>query len=336
MKKPVDNKIDFVMIWVDGNDPAWQAEKNKYDKSNDKGDSSEVRYRSWDNLQYWFRGVEKFAPWVNKIHFVTWGHIPEWMDTSNPKLNIVNHKDYIPQEFLPTFNANTIELNLHRIEGLAEQFVYFNDDMFITNHVKPTDFFKDGKPKDIFALNCIYFGKKSAGFFNGNDLELINIHFKKKECMKKHFFKWFNPVNGWKSIVRTGLLCSWPWFPGFYYNHLPSTFLKSTFEKVWALEEETLRQTCLDKFRTKSNVNQWLMKFWQLAEGNFVPRSPKYGKCFHIKDRTFPSALKAIEYGEYKVICINDTIYTSNFEQQKQDVLDAYDKWLPEKSSFEL
>ena len=315
-------KIDFVIIWVDGNDPEWQKEKRMYDKSNDKGDNTDVRFRSWDNLQYWFRGVEKFAPWVNKIHFVTWGHLPEWLDTTNPKLHIVNHKDYIPEEFLPTFNANTIELNLHRIEGLADQFVYFNDDMFVTNYVKPAEFFKNGIPRDVFALNCIYFGKKSAGFFNGNDVELINIHFDKKECMRKNF-------------RTTALAFIWKWFPGFYYNHLPSNFLKSTFEEVWGLEEETLRATCMDKFRTKSNCNQWLMKFWQLASGNFIPRSMKIGKCFHIKDRTFPSALEAIRTGKYKLICLNDTIYTSDFEKQKAQAIEAFEQLLPEKSSFE-
>ena len=60
---------------------------------------------------------------------------------------------YNTEKYLPTFNANTIELNLHRIEGLAEQFVYFNDDMFITDHVKPEDFFRDGHPMDTYGLD---------------------------------------------------------------------------------------------------------------------------------------------------------------------------------------
>ena len=147
------DKIDFVMIWVDGADPAWRAEKNKYDSSDERGDNTEIRYRSWDNLQYWFRGIEKFAPWVNRIHFVTWGHLPAWINKNNPKLNIVNHKDYIPEKYLPTFNANTIELNLHRIKGLSEQFVYFNDDMFVTAPVKPEDFFRNGRFFDLLAGN---------------------------------------------------------------------------------------------------------------------------------------------------------------------------------------
>ena len=64
-------KIDFIMTWVDGADPEWLKEKAKYDGTTITTANSEVRYRDWDNLQYWFRSVEKYAPWVNKIHFVT-------------------------------------------------------------------------------------------------------------------------------------------------------------------------------------------------------------------------------------------------------------------------
>ena len=71
--------IDFIMIWVDGNDPEWQKEKRKY-QPGDAADDREIRYRDWDNLQYWFRAVEKFAPWVNRIHFVTCGHLPKWLN----------------------------------------------------------------------------------------------------------------------------------------------------------------------------------------------------------------------------------------------------------------
>ena len=83
-----------------------------------------------DNLQYWFRGVGKFAPWVNRIHFITYGHLPPWLNVDHPKINIVRHTDYIPKKYLPTFNSHVIELNIHRIEGLANCFVYFNDDTF--------------------------------------------------------------------------------------------------------------------------------------------------------------------------------------------------------------
>ena len=101
-------------------------------------------------------------------------------------------------------------------------------------------------------------------------------------------------------------------------------------------EGETLDATCMDKFRTKSNCNQWLMKFWQLAEGLPVPRGVEIGRCFHIKDNIWDEALSSISRGRYRLICINDTIYTKDFDLQKQQVLDAFDTLLPEKSSFEL
>lgn len=330
------DKIDFVMIWVDGNDPQWQKEKNKYDPSVDNGDNKEVRFRDWENLQYWFRGVEKFAPWVNNVYFVTWGHLPPWLNTDHPKLHVINHKDYIPSEYLPTFNSHTIELNLHRIEGLSEQFVYFNDDMFITDSVSPEDFFKNGKPLDTYSIDCIFFAKNSAGSFNGNDMEIINTHFKMKECMKKDFTKWFSPKNGIKRVIKTVALNMWPWFPGMYYNHLPSNFLKSTFETIWAEESEVMDKTCRDRFRSRLNCNQWLMKFWQLAAGEAIPRSTKIGNCYHIKESNFEDACNAIKTGKHKLICINDTDNTLDFENKKQKIIDSFQKLLPEKSSFEL
>lgn len=134
--------IDFVMAWVDGADPAWRQERDAYagNKGRSAASSGDARYRDWELLRFWFRGVERFAPWVRRIHFVTWGHLPEWLDTANPKLAVVNHRDFIPQEYLPTFSANPIELNFHRIQGLSEQFVYFNDDVFLLRPVREADF----------------------------------------------------------------------------------------------------------------------------------------------------------------------------------------------------
>ena len=70
----------------------------------------EERYRNWENLQYLFRGIEKFAPFVNKVHFITEGHLPKWLNVNHPKLNIVKHSEYIPEVFLPTFSAIPIDI----------------------------------------------------------------------------------------------------------------------------------------------------------------------------------------------------------------------------------
>ena len=78
-------KIDFVLTWVDCNDPEWQREKAKF-QGKTLSDDDIMRYRDWDNLRYWFRGVEKFAPWVNSVFFVTCGHYPSWLNLNHPKL----------------------------------------------------------------------------------------------------------------------------------------------------------------------------------------------------------------------------------------------------------
>ncbi len=327
--------IDFVIIWVDGNDPEWRAEKARCDGTAITTANSEVRFRDWDNLQYWFRGVEKYAPWVNKIHFVTWGHLPPWLDTTNPKLNIVKHTDYIPEKYLPTFSSHTIELNLHRIEGLAEQFVYFNDDTFITAPVKPEDFFKKGKPCDTVAQDCIFFGKDSAGFFNGANTVVVNAHFNKRQSIKNNLGIWFNPKNGFRNLVRTALLMPWPWFPGFYYQHVASNFLKSNFVDIWDKEPEILDETCSHKFRKSGDVNQWVVKFWQMAKGEVSVRSDKFAYCYHIKETNFARLCNDIPSGRRKMLCINDTSNTVDFENKKERVKEAFNKLLPEKSTFE-
>lgn len=329
-----DFPIDFVIPWVDGNDPAWQKEKAKY-LVDDSSDGREVRFRDWENLRFWFRCVEKNAAWVNKIHFITWGHLPDWLNTIHPKLNIVNHKDYIPPEYLPTFNSHTIELNMHRIPGLSEHFVYFNDDIFITHPVSKKDFFKKGLPCDTFALNCIFFGYDSVGHIHGSDIEIINKHFKKETLYKTNFWKYFSLQNGWKNVIRTMLLLRWPWFPGFYYQHLANSYIKSTLKTVWQLEPEILSATCKNKFRSNLNVNQWVFKFWQLTSGNFMPRSTSIGRCYHIKDSNYKGACLAIKNSRYKLLCLNDTMKTTDFEKKKRAVLEAFKEMYPCKSEFE-
>ena len=326
--------IDFVIPWVDGSDVRWLTERDKYQAP--ASAKSDVRFRDWDNLRYWFRGIEENSPWVRKIHFITWGHIPKWLNTGHPKLQIVKHTDYIPQQYLPTFNSHVIELNLHRIPGLSEHFVYFNDDVFLIKRVKTSDFFNDDKPCDTFALNCIFFGFDSAGHIHGNDIEIINSHFEKRQIQKNSRFLWLDPRNGLRNIAKTLLLSPWPWFPGFYYQHLANSYCKSTLEKVWQLEPAVLDQTCQCRFRQNTNVNQWIFKFWQLAEGNFYPRSNTFGHCYHLKDSNYSEACSNIIKSRYSMICLNDTARTTDFENKKEGIMRAFQNRFPQKSSFEL
>jgi hypothetical protein len=135
--------IDIVYTWVDGDDDEWQAVKSQYSgKTPSARAAHDERFRSRDELKYSLRSVEMFAPWVRKIHIVTAGQRPDWLDVDHPKINLVDHSDiYRDPSWLPTFNSSSIETQLHHIPGLAKHFLYFNDDFFLGQMCHPSDFF---------------------------------------------------------------------------------------------------------------------------------------------------------------------------------------------------
>ena len=203
------DKIDIVIPWVDGNDIKWQNEKNKYKQKKDEKLNNSSRFRDWDNLQYIFRGIEKFMPWGNNIFFITWGHLPKWLNVDNPKLKIINHKDYIPNKYLPTFNSHTIELNLYRIKDLSEKFIYFNDDTFVIDYMSESAFFKNGLPCDCGILNPIIpVGYDNFSNVSVNNLTIINEEFNKRTSIKKSIFNWYNIKYG-SNLIRNFSLIPW-------------------------------------------------------------------------------------------------------------------------------
>lgn len=328
-------KIDFVILWVDDNDPVWQKEFNTYLPQKQFADDTHyIRYRNWDNLRYWFRGVDRFAPWVDKVHLVTCGQIPEWLNLDAPRLHFVRHSDFIPAEFLPTFKSSAIQMNLLRIEGLSEHFVLFDDDMFLIDKVRPESFFRNGLPCDKAALNTLspkqYFMHRMV-----NNLIVINNSFDKHEILRNHFRKWFSLQAG-TELLRTLLLLPWRAFTGLYDPHLPQVFLKSTFEEIWQKHEDVMLRTMASRFRCITDVSIWLFRYRQLAKGNFTPFNvEKDGVFFQISDSILNKIVKTIEHQKKRIVCLNDG-EVSSFDSAKERINTAFQKILPEKSSFEI
>lgn len=330
-------KIDFVIPWVDGSDPSWRKEKYKY-MGMDEPDAGAERYRDMGILKYWFRAVEAYAPWVNQIHFITWGHLPQWLNTENPKLHIVNHKDYIPEEYLPTFSSRPIELNLHRIPGLSEYFVYFNDDMLLNAPVGPDFFFKNCLPRDFAHINNVY---------NSNPIDVYehvrvnctwvtsNHHSYIKEFLRSPF-KYVNYRYPLKNIAKNILkLENADVFQGFEDHHLANAYLKETLEETWKESADILDYTCRNKFRTPLDVNQSVFRYKQLAKGKFYPASKK-SRGKYVSMRNAISSITAdILNSTHKMLCINDVPALLNYEEIAAAVIAAYDQKLPNKSSFE-
>ncbi|MCL2027010.1 MAG: Stealth CR1 domain-containing protein [Bacteroidales bacterium] len=329
-------KIDFVITWVDMEDPAWQRDFAHHSGKtvNEKNAVSVARFRDYGFLKYWFRGVEKFAPWVNKIHFVTCGQKPEWLDASHPKLNLVDHKDYIPQQFLPCYNSVVIERYLHKIPDIAEHFVYFNDDFFIINSVEEERFFQNGLPCDIAAFQ---YNPSWSQWYKRikNNITIINAHFDKKEVMSRWHEKWFAPSYGSKARMNY-MLKPYRKFITLRTPHNAQPFLKSTFEEVWAAAEKELTETSANRFRAVSDYTPELFRTWQICSGNFTPYNTYADtKMFPLMIRP-KQAVRAIQNQSYKLVCINDHVRIRNYAQVMENIKNAFESILPEKSTFEI
>lgn len=150
-------KVDAIITWVDGSDPDWQKQRSKYIESENQeesrfrrkdGDSS-IRFIDIGEIEFCIKGILEYLPWIRNIYLVTMRPQNFNFDFKTEKLFTVHHDDFFEEkEFLPSFNSHAIESQLHRIPGLAEHFVYFNDDTFIGKPLEKSFFFTgNGRPK---------------------------------------------------------------------------------------------------------------------------------------------------------------------------------------------
>ncbi len=336
----MNDKVDIIIPWVDDSDEQWISQKNYWATKTSQNDyeKSNVRFQSWDNLQYWFRAVENNMPWFNKIFFVTVGHIPRFLKKDHPRLVIVRHDSYIPNEYLPTFNVNTIEMNFHRIDELSENFIYFNDDTFPLLPIPEEYFFRDNMVCDEAVENIITttsFGAVShtTRYAQVNNMFIINKYFKKREVQKKNPEKWFCEEYG-DRLERTNACKYWYDFPGFYDPHMANALKKSTLAHLWEIEHDALDTGSKNKFRGYSDVTQYLIRYWQLCTGDFVPRKTE-GKVFFPDINTYDCVVDAIRNGSYPMISFNENCTPEEFEIIKKAINSALEQRFPNKSSFE-
>ncbi|MBY6539292.1 stealth conserved region 3 domain-containing protein [Rhodococcus sp. BP-349] len=142
----IDFDIDLIFSWVDGTDVEWQAERAAMLREVvvGEGDDHEARFRQIDELKYALRSVHLYAPWIRRIFVVTDSPKPGWLD-DHPDVTFVRSEEFFTDtSVLPTYNSQAVECQLHHIDGLAEHFLYSNDDMFFGRPVGPQMFFSPG------------------------------------------------------------------------------------------------------------------------------------------------------------------------------------------------
>lgn len=291
--------MDIVITYVNGNDPVWQKDYEKFTKV----PVMEKRFRDWGTLQYLLRGIEKHMPFIRKVFLVVShrSQIPEWVDESN--LDVVLHEDFVPEEYLPTFNCNTLEMNLHRIKGLDEQYLYFNDDLFPVRDCKPGDFYRDGK--SLIGFTKHYWG---TGMF-------------KQICRNSD------------ALARKAL--GMPASRSFIRpQHICAPMLKSECEKMCGIVAEDIAAS-YTRTREGRNCNQYMFTDYLFYQGKALSEKIS-SKHLSVAVSSASRIRKAIEAPSRNLICINDVrLSEKRYEKLRNTVIDAFEKKFPQKSRFE-
>lgn len=292
--------MDVVITYVNGNDPVWKKDYEKHTQI----PIMEKRFRDWGTLKYLLRGIETKMPFIRNVYLVVShpSQVPEWADTT--QLNIVLHQDIIPQEYLPTFNCNPIEMHLHRIPGLDEEYLYFNDDMFPMAECRPTDFFRGGKAVIGYNLHLLATGMYKKICRNSDRLAR-KLAGKPKSC----FF------------TRP--------------QHICSPMLKSVCEEVYRLAQEPIRTTSQSRIRTAENLNQYLFLDYMNYKG-LVLHQRISKKHFSVSVATADKLRQFLLHPTRNLVCINDVkLNEARYEELRGAILESFEAAFPQKSKFE-
>lgn len=147
--------IDAVITWVNGSSDSHRRKRQLHMSQAEaplhENATNPHRWACDDEILYCLQSIENHAPWVGTIWIVVDEETPDLRSLSDKlraKVTFVFHHEIFAEftEFLPTFNSLAIETLLWRIPGLNERFIYFNDDVFLSAPLKPTDVFQGLTP----------------------------------------------------------------------------------------------------------------------------------------------------------------------------------------------
>lgn len=307
--------MDVVIPFVDCSDKVWMKNYLSFMDSEKNKNFMQMQFcytqfYNYDTVKYVLRGIDKFMPYVENVFFVVSNieQIPEYIDQS--KVKVVLHKDFIPETYLPTFQANTIEMFMYNIPGLGEEFVYFNDDMIPVSDIAYDRLFKDGLPCIKFIENttdpsCVTYRIFTLSFFEAQNT-----------------VRMFNNKN---TEYNGNALCT---------VHGPNSFLKS----VCVEAAETPRHDSLIKFYTSPvrrprNLNQYYWSDILYFLGKYVESDLKlkYITTKEIDDLDIDDV-----HQKYQYLCINDFgSYTYTMSEIKTILSDKLNRILPSKCKYE-
>ncbi|MBM6545228.1 stealth conserved region 3 domain-containing protein [Janibacter sp. YIM B02568] len=281
--------IDVVYTWVDSDDPGWQrdfAEARGLPGSAAGHESSwsPSRFTSRDELRYSLRSVAAYASWVRTIFVVTNGQVPSWLDTDHPQVRVVRHDEiFADPSHLPTFSSHAIEANLHRIPGLAQHYLYLNDDVFLARPLRPEYFFTaSGLLRYFPSMVPVDEGEVSA-----DELPVVQAFKNARTLMEERF--------GRRPATRP--------------RHTPHPQRRDVLEDIDAACPDLVTRTSAARFRSPTDLSfaSQLQAWWADETGRAVPS----GTTYEFIDLADPAADARIERmlvrADLDCFCLNET-----------------------------
>ena len=314
-----DIKIDLVYLWVDDKDEKWQKKRrfwaNKLGVSANPQNNDDVRFRDNGELKYSLRSAQMFAPWINRIFIVTDGQTPKWLDTNHPKIKMVNHKDILPEEALPTFNSHAIETCIVNIPELSEYFLYANDDMFFSNPVEP-DYFFDEAMRPIVRLRKQNWSEEDLA---------SNLYLRSTIYTEKVFSNKFE------------LPC-----PSYEPAHCIDAYRKSYIEECKLVFKEEFEKTMFANFRQENTIQRYIINLYAIArKGCKIIENPEvYTQNFSEHVENFYASTEAAKNLESeivmkkpKLLCLNDSSLAT--VEDLQIIQNFFNKYFNKKAEWE-
>ena len=310
----IEFPIDVVYTWVDGSDPEWLRRR-----AHASGDAyhaeaaNAARYMSRDELKYSLRGLRMNAPWVRNIYLVTDDQIPHWLDTSVAGLQVVSHKEiFTDPSVLPTFNSHAIESQIHHIEGLAEHFLYFNDDMFLGREVTPQDFFHANGLSKFFPSPA----NVPQGEISEQDVPVSVAAKNNRELIESRF----------GSVITQKM------------KHVAYPLRRSVLYEIEEEFAERHRITMGNRFRSLNDISiaSSLHHYYAFHTGRAVPGNVRYTYVDLALPDTPARLDRLLAMRDRHAFCLNDTISTElDLEAQLALLRPFLEAYFPLPSRFE-
>lgn len=309
----ITEPVDVVYTWVNGGDPAWQQSFRqtaaRFGRSIDETALDPARYTSRDELRYSLRSVWAFCGWVNQIYVVTAGQRPDWL-LDDPRVRIVDHSEILPADALPTFNSHAIEAALHRIPGLSEHFIYFNDDMLIGRPVRPETFFTSNGLARVFQSDA-----RVVGFEDERTLAVDTAALRGRELLRQHFGK----------VVSHKPL------------HSPYPLRRSVIDEIDREFPEKMESTRHSRFRSPADLSvaASFAQHYALATQRAV-LGDIASEYVHIESGRLRWHLDRIRLGRwFDTFCINETEHRGGHGEREAMIRAFFDEYFPVAAPWE-